>query len=89
MQISKEAFTDVAQTLKDTHAEILLNYLPVGSRDATRFYAEKCLETGVCFINAIPVFIASSPKWQQAFSSKGIPCAGDGCDESNRSDCSS
>lgn len=77
VQISNEAFTDVAQTLKDTHAEILLNYLPVGSRDATRFYAEKCLETGVCFINAIPVFIASSPKWQQAFGSKGIPCAGD------------
>ena len=77
VQISNEAFTDVAQTLKDTHAEILLNYLPVGSRDATKFYAEKCLETGVCFINAIPVFIASSPKWQQAFDSKGIPCAGD------------
>lgn len=77
VQISNEAFTDVAQTLKETHAEILLNYLPVGSRDATKFYAEKCLETGVCFINAIPVFIASSPKWQQAFDSKGIPCAGD------------
>lgn len=77
VRISNEGFADVAQTLKDTHAEILLNYLPVGSREATQFYAEKCLESGVCFINAIPVFIASSPKWEQAFSSKGLPCAGD------------
>jgi myo-inositol-1-phosphate synthase len=77
VKISNNASTDVAQTLRDTHAEILLNYLPVGSREATQFYAEKCLESGVCFINAIPVFIASSPKWQQAFKSKGVPCAGD------------
>ncbi len=77
VQISNNSSTDVAQTLKDTHAEILLNYLPVGSREATQFYAEKCLESEVSFINAIPVFIASSPKWHQAFKSKGVPCAGD------------
>jgi myo-inositol-1-phosphate synthase len=77
VSISNESFADVAATLKDRRAEILLNYLPVGSRQATQFYVEKCLESGVCFINAIPVFIASSPKWQQAFDSKGVPCAGD------------
>jgi len=69
--------TNIAKILKDTHTEILLNYLPVGSRRATQFYAEQCLDAGVCFINAIPVFIASMPKWQQAFEDKGLACAGD------------
>ena len=71
------ATTNIAKILKDTHTEILLNYLPVGSRRATQFYAEQCLDAGVCFINAIPVFIASMPKWQQAFEDKGLACAGD------------
>ena len=71
------ATTNIAKILKDTHAEILLNYLPVGSRQATQFYAERCLDAGVCFLNAIPVFIASMPKWQQAFQDRGLACAGD------------
>ena len=68
---------DVVRALKDSKAEILLNYLPVGSRQASYRYAQACLEAGACFINAIPVFIASTLKWQQAFEGRGLPCAGD------------
>ncbi|HEY7506932.1 MAG TPA: inositol-3-phosphate synthase [Nitrososphaera sp.] len=68
---------NVPQVLKDTGAEILLNYLPVGSRRGTQYYAESCLDAGCAFVNAIPVFIASTPKWQQAFEGKGLVCAGD------------
>ena len=75
--ISNAPTIDITKVLKDTKTEILLNYLPVGSRRATQFYAERCLEAGVSFINAIPVFIASTPKWQQAFQNKNLTCAGD------------
>ncbi|HBA55554.1 MAG TPA: inositol-3-phosphate synthase, partial [Syntrophorhabdus aromaticivorans] len=54
---------DVAAILKESGAEILLNYIPVGSEEATRFYAECCLETGVSLINCIPVFVASHEEW--------------------------
>lgn len=77
VSISEKAAVDIAKVLKETKAEILLNYLPVGSRMGTQYYAEKCLDAGVCFVNAIPVFIASELKWQQAFENKGICCAGD------------
>lgn len=77
VKISDEPQIDVVSALKDSKADILINYIPVGSREATRYYAEKCLEAGVCFINAIPVFIASDPKWQNRFIEKNIPCAGD------------
>lgn len=77
VSISEKAAVDIAKVLKETKAEILLNYLPVGSRRGTQYYAEKCLDAGVCFVNAIPVFIASELKWQQAFENKGICCAGD------------
>ena len=56
---------DVVQVLRDTRAEVLVSYLPVGSEDAQRFYANACLEAGVAFVNAIPVFIASDPEWAQ------------------------
>jgi myo-inositol-1-phosphate synthase len=68
---------DVVQALKDRGAEILLNYLPVGSEDATRFYAKCALEAGVAFINNIPVFIASDPEWARRFAEKNIPIIGD------------
>ena len=68
---------NVKEVLKDSGAEVLLSYLPVGSRRATQYYAECCLDAGCAFINAIPVFIASAPKWQQAFEGKGLVCAGD------------
>ncbi|MBP1735328.1 MAG: Myo-inositol-1-phosphate synthase [Deltaproteobacteria bacterium] len=68
---------DIARLLQDTGAEILLNYLPVGAEEATRFYAECCLESGVSLINCIPVFIASDEKWAARFEEKGIPVIGD------------
>ncbi len=77
VQVSDKPPTNVAKVLKDSGAEILLNYLPVGSREGTRYYAEACLDAGCAFINAIPVFVASNSKWQQAFDDRALPCAGD------------
>jgi myo-inositol-1-phosphate synthase len=68
---------DVVDILKQSGTEILLNYLPVGSEAASRFYAECALEAGVAFINSIPVFIASDPVWAEQFKSRGIPIIGD------------
>jgi myo-inositol-1-phosphate synthase len=68
---------DVAEELKSSGAEILVNYLPVGSTKASQFYAEAALKAGAAFINAIPVFIASDPKWAERFSEAGLPLAGD------------
>ncbi len=68
---------EVVNTLKDSGTEILLNYLPVGSEEAVRFYAECALEAGVGFINNMPVFIASDPRWAQRFHEKNIPIVGD------------
>jgi myo-inositol-1-phosphate synthase len=77
INVSEKPAVDIKKVLKDTQTEILLNYLPVGSRQATQYYAERCMDAGVCFINAIPVFIASESKWQQAFEDRGLACAGD------------
>lgn len=68
---------DIVNTLKESEAEILLNYLPVGSEKATRFYAECALDAGIAFINNMPVFIASDPIWADKFKEKGIPIVGD------------
>lgn len=67
----------VVKTLKDTAAEILINYLPVGSEQAARFYAECALEAGTGFINNMPVFIASNPEWAGRFAEKNLPVIGD------------
>ena len=68
---------DVVKILKDSGAEILLNYLPVGSEEATRFYAECALFAGMAFINNIPVFIASNPQWADRFQERNLPLIGD------------
>ena len=68
---------DVVNILKESGAEMLLNYLPVGSEIAARFYAECVLKAGVGFINCIPVFIASDPDWGRRFEEKRIPIIGD------------
>ena len=68
---------DVVQALKDSGADVLVSYLPVGSEDATRFYAQAALDAGVAFVNAIPVFIASEPEWAQKFVDAGLPIIGD------------
>lgn len=73
-EASKE---DIIKVLKESRAEMLLNYLPVGSEQAVRFYAECALEAGVALINCMPVFIASDPKWADRFKEKGIPLIGD------------
>lgn len=68
---------DVVRVLRESGAEVLMNYLPVGSEEATRFYAECALEAGVAFVNNIPVFIASDPAWAKRFEDKNIPIIGD------------
>jgi myo-inositol-1-phosphate synthase len=67
----------VVNILRESGADILLNYLPVGSEAATRFYAQCALEAGVAFINNIPVFIASDPAWAARFAERGVPIIGD------------
>jgi myo-inositol-1-phosphate synthase len=67
----------IIQVLKESGAQILTNYLPVGSEDATRFYANCALEAGVAFVNNIPVFIASDAAWAKRFADKNIPIIGD------------
>jgi len=74
---SDEKPCDVAKVLADSGAEILVNYLPVGSENAVKYYAEECLEAGVSLVNCIPVFIASDPVWIKRFEEKGIPIIGD------------
>ena len=68
---------DVAEVLRQTRTDVLVGYLPVGSEEAQRHYAEACLEAGVAFVNAIPVFIASDPQWSQRFSEANVPIVGD------------
>ncbi len=68
---------DVARVLKETGAEVLISYLPVGSEEAVRAYAEACLEAGVAMVNCVPVFIASDPQYAARFSDRGIPIVGD------------
>jgi myo-inositol-1-phosphate synthase len=68
---------DVVEVLRRTGAEVLVNYLPVGSQQATEHYARACLEAGIAFVNCIPVFIASDPQWGAEFERRGIPIVGD------------
>lgn len=68
---------DVVNVLKESGADMLINYLPVGSENAAKYYANACLEAGVAFINCIPVFIASDDVWIKRFEEKGIPIIGD------------
>jgi myo-inositol-1-phosphate synthase len=68
---------EVVRVLGESGAEILVNYLPVGSERATRFYAECALEAGVALVNCIPVFIASDPEWAKRFADRGLPVVGD------------
>ena len=74
---SPAAPVDVAEALRDARADVLVSYLPVGSEEAQRYYAEAALEAGVAFVNAIPVFIASNPDWARRFRDAGVPIIGD------------
>ncbi|MDQ3475404.1 MAG: inositol-3-phosphate synthase [Actinomycetota bacterium] len=68
---------DVVQVLRDTKADVLVSYLPVGSEDAARFYAQCAIDAKVGFVNALPVFIASNPEWAAKFAEAGVPIVGD------------
>ncbi|MGL4174137.1 MAG: inositol-3-phosphate synthase [Actinomycetota bacterium] len=68
---------DVVRELKEARADVLVSYLPVGSEEADKFYAQCAIDAGVAFVNALPVFIASDPEWAQKFSDAGIPIIGD------------
>lgn len=68
---------DLAKVLKDSGAEVLVNYLPVGSQKATEAIVKACLQTGVSLVNCIPVFIVSNKKWAGEFAKHNIPCVGD------------
>jgi myo-inositol-1-phosphate synthase len=74
---SDEEPVDVVQVLKDTQADVLISYLPVGSEEADRFYAQCAIDAGVAFVNALPVFIASDPVWAKKFADAGVPIVGD------------
>src|SRR6478609_3780130 len=68
---------DVVQVLKETGADVLVSYLPVGSEQADKFYAQCAIDAGVAFVNALPVFIASDPVWAKKFEDAGVPIVGD------------
>ncbi|WP_207835530.1 inositol-3-phosphate synthase [Williamsia soli] len=68
---------DVVQTLKDAKVDVLVSYLPVGSEEADKFYAQCAIDANVAFVNALPVFIASDPVWAKKFADAGVPIVGD------------
>lgn len=68
---------DIVQILKDTEADVLVSYLPVGSEEADKFYAQCAIDAKVAFVNALPVFIASDPVWAKKFEDAGVPVVGD------------
>jgi len=68
---------NVVKVLKETKAQVLVNYLPVGSRDATRFYAQCAMDAGCAFVNCMPEFIGSNEEWARKFEEAGLPVLGD------------
>ncbi len=77
IQESDEIPVDVVQVLKESKVDVLVSYLPVGSEEADRFYAQCAIDAGVAFVNALPVFIASDPTWAKKFEDAGLPIIGD------------
>ncbi|ONI82197.1 inositol-3-phosphate synthase [Saccharothrix sp. ALI-22-I] len=74
---SDEQPVDVVRALRDASVDVLVSYLPVGSEEADRFYAQAAIDAGVAFVNALPVFIASDPEWAEKFRAAGVPIVGD------------
>jgi myo-inositol-1-phosphate synthase len=77
IKVAEGPEVDVAAVLKETDADIFVNYCPVGSTRAVHYYAEEAMKAHVAFINAMPVFVASNPEWASRFQEKGLPVAGD------------
>jgi myo-inositol-1-phosphate synthase len=74
---SPETPVDIVQVLKDTRADVLVCYLPVGSEQAAKFYAQAAIDAKVAFVNALPVFIAGTKEWADKFTAAGVPIVGD------------
>jgi myo-inositol-1-phosphate synthase len=74
---SDEEPVDIAAHLRESGADVLICYLPVGSEDAAKAYAQAAIDAGVAFVNALPVFIAGTPEWAQKFTDAGVPIVGD------------
>jgi len=74
---SDAAVVDVTQALRAASVDVLVCYLPVGSEEAAKFYAQASIDAGVAFVNALPVFIASDPEWAAKFTAAGVPIVGD------------
>ncbi|AUS78842.1 inositol-3-phosphate synthase [Actinoalloteichus sp. AHMU CJ021] len=74
---SDEKPVDVVEALRQSEADVLVCYLPVGSEEAALFYADAAIRAGVAFVNALPVFIASDPEWAERFRAAGVPIVGD------------
>ncbi|WP_433563786.1 inositol-3-phosphate synthase [Nocardia sp. CA-151230] len=77
IELSEADPVDVVKALKDAKVDVLVSYLPVGSEEADKFYAQCAIDAGVAFVNALPVFIASDPVWAQKFVDAGVPIVGD------------
>jgi len=77
VQESDEPAVDVAGALRDAQVDVVVSYLPVGSDEADKFYAQAAIDAGCAFVNALPVFIASDPVWAQKFTDAGLPIVGD------------
>jgi len=76
-RVSDKEPADIAKALKDSGAEILVSYLPVGSEQAVKKYAQAALDANCGFVNMLPVFVVSDPEWEKKFADKGLPCVGD------------
>src|SRR5689334_10439132 len=77
IEISDTDPVDVVKVLKDANVDVLVSYLPVGSDEADKFYAQCAIDAKVAFVNALPVFIASDPEWAKKFADAGVPIVGD------------
>jgi myo-inositol-1-phosphate synthase len=77
IELSDVEAVDVVKVLRDAKVDVLVSYLPVGSEEADKFYAQCAIDAGVAFVNALPVFIASDPVWAKKFEDAGVPIVGD------------
>jgi myo-inositol-1-phosphate synthase len=77
IEVSDVEAVDVVQALREANVDVLVSYLPVGSEEADKFYAQCAIDAGAAFVNALPVFIASDPVWAKKFADAGVPIVGD------------
>src|ERR1700748_1883660 len=77
LEVSDAEAVDVVKVLRDAEVDVLVSYLPVGSEEADKFYAQCAIDANVAFVNALPVFIASDPVWAKKFEDAGVPIVGD------------